>query len=146
MCFGIKYLELECATISLWFKADPRHCTDFFVPLFLLTVRRLYPLHHRHPAPSRKENPFTKDSISTPGPSGLKNAARKALNRVTVKPSGGHEVHTPSSGSTTTQDAFAKFRAMVSGTEAPKHRGSYPKSWRRSCGSCVLVKPHFFRV
>ena len=70
--------------------------------------------------PSRKVNPYAKDSISTPGPSGLKVAAHKALNRVNVKPStpstaasGGSDTHAPSSGSTT-QDAFAKFRAMVS--------------------------------
>ena len=71
-------------------------------------------------APSRKVNPCAKDSISTPGPSGLKVAAHKALNRVNVKPStpapaasGGNDTHAPSSGSTT-RDAFAKFRAMVS--------------------------------
>lgn len=62
-------------------------------------------------ATPRKANPFAKDSISTPGPSGLKVAAHKALNRVAVKPT------TPEvspTGSSTTQSAFAKFRAMVS--------------------------------
>ncbi|CAN0453945.1 unnamed protein product, partial [Ascophyllum nodosum] len=73
--------------------------------------------------PSRKVNPYAKDSISTPGPSGLKVTAHKALNRVNVKPStpataasGGSDTHAPSSGSTT-QDAFAKFRAMDSNSK-----------------------------
>lgn len=68
-------------------------------------------------APARKANAFAKDSISTTGPSGLKAAAHKAFHRVAAKPSApstpAKEISTPA-GNSTTKDAFAKFRAMVS--------------------------------
>ena len=69
-------------------------------------------------APSRKVNPYAKGSKSTPGPSGLKVGVHEALNNVkpstpTTAASGGNETETPTCGSST-RDAFAKFRAMVS--------------------------------
>lgn len=69
-------------------------------------LRTPYPL-----APTRKVNPYAKDSISAAGPSGLKAAAHKAFDRV-AKPPSTPEVISPA-GNSTTQDAFAKFRAMV---------------------------------
>lgn len=68
-------------------------------------------------APVRKANAFARDSISSTGESGLKVAAHKALTRVAAKPSAPSSHATEIStlaGSSSTKNAFAKFRAMVS--------------------------------
>lgn len=84
-------------------------------------------------ATPRKANRFANQSISQPETgSPLKAAAHKALERVAKADT---EAPSPSSGSTT-QDAFAKFRAMVSMGRSHNRVSHSPRMER---GLCVML-------